>query len=254
MKISCPKCNFSKTVEAARIPDRPVKVNCPKCNEAFTFDKSIQVAGSSPAPAEQITCPACGLIQETGDSCGGCGIDYAKFRSRQLETLQEKSSKDDLNSNLASLRRKAIDQAPEVKPKAGFWIRVVASVLDSLLLSIVQFILTMSISLLVGFMGIAAGEDPAINMVIWLFGMTISLGYAVFFTGYCGQTPGKMAVRVKVIRTDGHPLTYGRAAKREILGKFVSSILLGIGYIMVAFDNQKQGLHDKIANTYVIKL
>ena len=131
---------------------------------------------------------------------------------------------------------------------------MVASVLDSLLLSIVQFILTMSISLLVGFLGIAAGEDPAINMVIWLFGVTISLGYAVFFTGYCGQTPGKMAVRVKVIRTDGHPLNYGRAAKREILGKFVSSILLGIGYIMVAFDNQKQGLHDKIADTYVIKL
>ncbi len=49
-------------------------------------------------------------------------------------------------------------------------------------------------------------------------------------------------------------MNYGRAAKREILGKFVSSILLGIGYLMVAFDSQKQGLHDKIADTYVIKL
>lgn len=254
MKITCPKCNFSKTVEAAKIPDRPVKVNCPKCNEAFTFDKSAQVTGSSTVPAEQITCPACGLVQAKGNSCSGCGIDYAKFRSRQIESLLERPNNDDLHSNLEALRRKAIDQAPEVQPKAGFWIRVVASVLDSLLLSIVQFILTISISLLVGFLGIAAGEDPAINMVIWLFGMTISLGYAVFFTGYCGQTPGKMAVRVKVIRTDGHPLNYGRAAKREILGKFVSSILLGIGYIMVAFDNQKQGLHDKIADTYVIKL
>ena len=54
--------------------------------------------------------------------------------------------------------------------------------------------------------------------------------------------------------TDGSQLTYGRAAKREVLGKFVSSILLGIGYLMVAFDSQKQGLHDKIADTYVIKL
>jgi uncharacterized RDD family membrane protein YckC len=76
----------------------------------------------------------------------------------------------------------------------------------------------------------------------------------VFFIGYCGQTPGKMALRIKVVCTDGSQLTYGRAAKREVLGKFVSSILLGIGYLMVAFDHRKQGLHDKIADTYVIKL
>ena len=104
------------------------------------------------------------------------------------------------------------------------------------------------------FMGIAAGENPGVSLIIWLFGTTISLGYAVFFTGYCGQTPGKMALRIKVIRTNGSQLTYGRAVKREVLGKFVSSILLGIGYLMVAFDSQKQGLHDKIADTYVIKL
>ena len=63
-----------------------------------------------------------------------------------------------------------------------------------------------------------------------------------------------MALRIKVIMTDGSEITYGKAAMREILGKFVSGILLGIGYLMVAFDSQKQGLHDKIANTYVIKL
>ena len=63
-----------------------------------------------------------------------------------------------------------------------------------------------------------------------------------------------MALRVKVIRTDGSHVTYGRAALREVPGKFISSILLCVGYLMVAFDSQKQGLHDKIADTYVIKL
>ena len=47
---------------------------------------------------------------------------------------------------------------------------------------------------------------------------------------------------------------YGTAFLREVIGKFISSILLCIGYLMVAFDGQKQGLHDKIAGTYVIKL
>jgi uncharacterized RDD family membrane protein YckC len=49
-------------------------------------------------------------------------------------------------------------------------------------------------------------------------------------------------------------LSYGRAALREVVGKFLSGILLGIGYLMVAFDSKKQGLHDRLANTFVIKL
>ena len=126
--------------------------------------------------------------------------------------------------------------------------------LDSFLLAAVQFALTLLIGLIIGMLGMTTDGDPAINMVLWLFGASLSIGYAVFFIGYCGQTPGKMALRIKVIRTDGSQLSYGRAALREVLGKFISSILLGIGYLMVAFDNQKQGLHDKIADTYVIKL
>jgi uncharacterized RDD family membrane protein YckC len=189
-------------------------------------------------------------VQAKEEDCSGCGVNFARFKDRQR---QQETSKEVIGT-VNDLRRNAVEHSPENLPKAGFWIRVVATILDSFLLSIVQFILTLVISLLIGFMGIAVGDDPAINMVIWLFGMTISLGYAVFFTGYCGQTPGKMAVRIKVIRTDGTPMNYGRAAKREILGKFVSSVLLGIGYLMVAFDSHKQGLHDKIADTYVIKL
>jgi uncharacterized RDD family membrane protein YckC len=63
-----------------------------------------------------------------------------------------------------------------------------------------------------------------------------------------------MAVRVKVIRTDGGDIGYGRALLRETLGKFVSALIFGIGYLMVAFDARKQGLHDRIADTYVVKL
>ena len=87
-----------------------------------------------------------------------------------------------------------------------------------------------------------------------LFSYVLSFAYYIFFTGYCGQTPGKMALRIKVIRRDGSDIGYGRAAFREVLGKTISGLLLGIGYLMVAFDEQKQGLHDRMADTYVIKL
>jgi predicted Zn finger-like uncharacterized protein len=259
MNIICPNCNFSKTVDPAKVPDRPVKVNCPKCNQAFTFDKSlhpVSATGKEPEDthAEQVNCPACGLTQDKSDRCSGCGVIYEKFQTRQQERGPVTDETETLNGNLAERHRKAAEPAPQFQPKAGFWIRVVASLLDSLLLGAVQFVLSLLIGLVIGMLGIATAGEPSINMVIWLFGLSLSIGYAVFFTGYCGQTPGKMALRIKVIRTDGSPMTYGRAALREVLGKFISGILLGIGYLMVAFDSQKQGLHDKIADTYVIKL
>ncbi len=247
MNIICPHCNFSKTVDPAKVPDRPVKVNCPKCNQGFTFDKMIQAENSSPTghvnsvskrpsqPKEhdtpdtevsrvgRIICNGCGMAQASAAQCVHCGATI-------------------------------IATASPIHGHAGFWIRVVAYMLDFFLLIAVQSVLSLLIGIIIGMMGIATEDDPAINVVIWLFGTVLSISYAVFFTGYCGQTPGKMALRIKVIRTDGSPVTYGRAALREVLGKFVSGILLGIGYLMVAFDSHKQGLHDKIADTYVIKL
>ncbi len=141
-------------------------------------------------------------------------------------------------------------------PKAGFWIRVVASLVDTALVSGAQMLLGFALlAAVLAITGDAGDEAQAMGMMItWFFGPALGVAYYVVFTGYCGQTPGKMAVRVKVIRTDGSDIGYGRALLRETLGKFVSALILGIGYLMVAFDGQKQGLHDRIADTYVIKL
>jgi uncharacterized RDD family membrane protein YckC len=139
--------------------------------------------------------------------------------------------------------------------KAGFWIRVVASLLDMLALGLLESALG---SLLVRISGLEPGfhsrEGRMIMLTVAAFGVVLGYAYRVFFIGYCGQTPGKMAVRVKVIRTDGTEVGYVRALLREVVGKFLSKLILGIGYLMVAFDSRKQGLHDKIADTYVVKI
>lgn len=141
-------------------------------------------------------------------------------------------------------------------PKAGFWIRLVASMLDSMLAGMLQVIcalvLNVTASHLMG--GMNPQENAAYSMLITLFGIVLSVSYGVFFIGYCGQTPGKMVLRIKVIRTCGAEISYGRAFLREVPGKFLSGLILGIGYLMVAFDDRKQGLHDRIADTYVVKL
>ena len=259
MKIICPNCNFSKTVDPDSVPDRPVKVNCPQCGNGFIFDKSLRsrheaVPGQVTEPSEQVTCPVCGLLQDKSDTCKGCGVAYARLLGQWQKNGQSPQNSDILNSSLAELRRKAEKPAPQNQPKAGFWLRVIACMLDFFLLGMVQGLLSLLINLVIGMLGITTKGDPAVDMILWLFVASLSVGYAVFFTGYCGQTPGKMALRIKVIRTDGSPVSYGRAFLREVPGKFISSILFGIGYLMVAFDIQKQGLHDKIADSYVIKL
>jgi uncharacterized RDD family membrane protein YckC len=202
-------------VEAARLPEKPLRVTCPRCRQVFPFSR---VETGQPDAAEPFISPPV-----------TAGIPPAAA-----------------GASMAGAAAAA---------KAGFWIRVVASLLDMLALGLLESALG---SLLIGISGLEPGLDSPEGRMIMLtvasFGVVLGYVYRVFFIGYCGQTPGKMAVRVKVIRTDGTEVGYVRALLREVVGKFLSKLILGIGYLMVAFDSRKQGLHDKIADTYVVKL
>ena len=84
-------------------------------------------------------------------------------------------------------------------------------------------------------------------------GNLFSLVYDVgFWVKNDGRTPGKMAIKVKVVKTDGSPITFGTAILRWI-GYIISGLPLGLGFFWIAWDSQKQGWHDKIAGTYVVK-
>ena len=119
----------------------------------------------------------------------------------------------------------------------GFWRMFVAYIIDAVILGAVSGILTV----------IMGGQQTA----TWL-GSVIGIIYIVGFWTWRGQTLGKMAMGVRIIKTDGSPIGIGRAILRYI-GYFVSTIIIFIGYLMIAWDSNKQGLHDKIAGTYVVK-
>jgi uncharacterized RDD family membrane protein YckC len=132
----------------------------------------------------------------------------------------------------------------EKKPKefaleyAGFWVRLGAGVIDLLALGSV----VVSIAYLF--------RAP----VIWVtIGLAISVAYLLGFWVWRGQTPGKMALAIKVIRTDSSPVKW-QCALCRLLGYIVSIATIFIGFIWIAFDSRKQGLHDKVADTYVVKL
>lgn len=235
MDIRCPHCGFSKDIDEQTIPADVQRVNCPSCGQSFPFSKppaELQPPLENAAPVRPpeevlITCMACNLRQKVAERCRNCGL---------------------------TLVAQALPDGAVVQQYAGFWLRVVASLLDSVVVFILQIVSGVVLGASGALLGGLGNGDGAMAVLIWLFTTVLGLAYYVIFTGSCGQTLGKMALRIKVIRKDGGDLGYGGAALRETIGKFVSGIILGIGYLMVAFDERKQGLHDKIAGSYVIKL
>ena len=127
--------------------------------------------------------------------------------------------------------------------KAGFWIRTFAYIIDAIGVSIVSGIVA-------SLLGAGGPTGTTSNGLSFLLG----LAYFVYFWSAQGggQTLGMRVLNLKVIRTDGSALTMTQGVIRY-LGLFLSFICLLIGVIWVAFDADKQGWHDKIAGTYVIR-
>jgi uncharacterized RDD family membrane protein YckC len=115
--------------------------------------------------------------------------------------------------------------------------------LDAVILIIIGFILSVIIEIVAPFI------DPFFDLFAFII---ITLFYVGFWT-WRGQTPGKMIVGIKIVRCDSSSINIGRAFLR-VLGYLVSAFILYIGFIMIAGDGKKQGLHDKIADTIVIKV
>jgi uncharacterized RDD family membrane protein YckC len=81
----------------------------------------------------------------------------------------------------------------------------------------------------------------------------VAIAYACFFILRWDATPGKMALGLKLVRSDGERLSAGRIIGRYF-SEWLSAIILCIGYIMVAFDEEKRALHDRICDTRVIRV
>jgi uncharacterized RDD family membrane protein YckC len=90
-------------------------------------------------------------------------------------------------------------------------------------------------------------------VLVWFLQFVIGASYETYMIGKYGATLGKMAAKIRVVRADGSKLTYGRALGRYG-GKIVSQLILGIGYLMAAFDQEKRALHDHMCDTRVIKV
>lgn len=78
--------------------------------------------------------------------------------------------------------------------------------------------------------------------------------YGTIFIWRAGATPGKMILKIKVVTTTYKPVSLRSAFLREMVGKIISNIIFGMGFLWALLDKKNQTWHDKIANTYVVKL
>lgn len=121
-------------------------------------------------------------------------------------------------------------------PRAGFWRRFAASLLDWIILVVIEIILR------VVFKG--AGS---------ILSLLVTIAYFTLFVGAArGQTPGMSALGIRVISFDGSgSIGYGRAFIRWI-GGYVSAIVIFLGFFWMLWDKEKQCWHDKFANDVVV--
>ena len=130
----------------------------------------------------------------------------------------------------------------------GFWIRLVAYIIDAILLSIASGIVG-------SIFGVNIFNPDPENYSSASTGISILIGllyFALLESSERGATVGKMAMGLRVVTDKGERLSFPNAIGRYF-AKIVSAIILCIGFIMIGFTDRKRGLHDMIAGTLVIK-
>ena len=142
---------------------------------------------------------------------------------------------------------------------AGFWLRVCASIIDGVILMVGGFVGGGVIGFVLGFALAAAGsfQQQEIQTICGImggaFGMVLNwLYYTLLEASGWQATLGKKALGLKVETEGGKRISWG-VANARYWSKIISALILFIGFLMAAFTEKKQALHDKIAGTLVVR-
>jgi len=163
---------------------------------------------------------------------------------------------------------------PMVLAYAGFWWRVLAWFIDSCVIGAAEFVIGAVTGLHQVGISFRPADDGTVRQVAdiadtmqftvpswhWhggglsIVGLVLTIAYyALLESSRWQATVGKRACRLRVADESGRRIGLGRAIGRY-LGKFVSAFILGIGFLMVGWTRRKQGLHDIMAGTLVMRL
>lgn len=241
--------------------DWDVAVNtgrCPRCHKILRdFPQKTALSGM-PSSSGQDTvqgahsafsaqafsfCPHCGTkIAQTSKYCSTCGTKAASILAAATTNAQRPDQAQDFKLGYAY-------------PFAGFWYRTLALIIDNVITTVAVAIIVFPLAFALGAsMAVAssATEIKAAGQGLgFIVGFLIQWLYFTISESSAWQaTLGKKLLGIIVTDEAGKRIGFGRANGRY-WSKILSALILCIGYIMVAFTEKKQGLHDKIAGTLV---
>lgn len=182
-------------------------------------------------------CPQCGSNNsQEARFCASCGA--------QLAVVAEPPIKQPAAS-------------PKTQKFAGFWFRTLASIIDTVLCQVAVIILVLPLGFALGasMAGTSSLSDieAAGQGLGFILGILIQwLWFTIAESSKWQATIGKKMVGLKVTDENGERIGFGKANGRY-WSKILSTLIVLVGFLMVAFTEKKQGLHDKIAGTLVIK-
>jgi uncharacterized RDD family membrane protein YckC len=131
---------------------------------------------------------------------------------------------------------------------AGFWWRVLAVVLDWIILTVVDGIVTFAVGIEAMLRDGFSGQGP----VVMYTGIIGILYFPLMECSKLRGTLGKLACGLMVVDEDGRQIGFARACGRN-LGKILSTLFFGLGFLMAGWTRRKQALHDMMAGCLVLK-
>jgi len=136
----------------------------------------------------------------------------------------------------------------------GFWIRVLAYIIDAMILQFASTVLAMvGVGVVIAAAG--AGDTATGAAVVLIYGLILPLNwlyFAIMESSVWQATLGKQALKLVVTDESGERIGFGRASGRYF-AKILSSIIFLVGFFMVGWTQRRQGLHDLIAGTLVYR-
>jgi uncharacterized RDD family membrane protein YckC len=199
-------------------------------------------------------CPKCGKETDaSGKFCQWCGADIESLPTAKpvIAAAEE-------------------EEGPEIGVYAGLGRRLIAFVVDTILILLIGIVVVTFFNLANGIkyayyiavqhapvseLTESGTLDAAITPIIAAFGMLVIiipwLYYASFESSRSQATPGKLLMRIVVTDLEGNKPTFARVTLRHF-AKFISALIIFIGFLMIGFTKRKQGLHDKISGCLVL--
>jgi uncharacterized RDD family membrane protein YckC len=149
----------------------------------------------------------------------------------------------------------------ESGPPGGFWIRFVAYIIDSFVVSIASIVI---VGIFIAAVLLADESTDDSKEALFIVGSIVVMVLALIVINWLyealmtssprGATLGKLALGLRIVRVDGAQLSFGRATARHFLKFMITPLVpLAIGYLMAAFTAHKRALHDFLADTLVIR-